>query len=184
VKETNDYAEKRKEEKKVHKRAAKWVTLTTDKLFTFTGMVTYMGVKPISNRKLYWSDAPEWHDAIIAGRMSRSDFQDILRNLHFVSNDLAPDPKSPTYNKLWKVQPLIDVLTESFHTAWVIGIFVSMDEGLLKSRCYLSGILVYMKSKPDKYGIKYWASCDGQKYFCVKFFLHGCEDRRAPRYGA
>ena len=62
----------------------------------------------------YWST-----DAILAHPwfrtiMSRDQFMELMRYFHFVDNTTAPSQSDPHYNKLWKIQPLV----EYFNPVW------------------------------------------------------------------
>ena len=94
VTQTDLYAE--------HKRGAEensvWYPLSVEEMKVVN--------KP--NIKSYWSTDPILCTPFFPAIMSRTRFVQILRYLHFVDNNLAPRRDLPDYNKLYKIQPVLD----------------------------------------------------------------------------
>ena len=83
---------------------------------------------------------------------------------------LAP-PGSPDYNKLGKVQPVIDSLCESFQSVYTPGKNVSVDEAMIPFKGQ-STLKQYMPMKPVKRGIKVWALADAANGFIANFQVY------------
>jgi len=73
----------------------KWTEVTVV-IYAFDGLV------PLPSMTDYWSND------LIANKISRDRFLDILRYLHFVDNRTLPKQGQPGYTKLGKIQPIID----------------------------------------------------------------------------
>jgi len=76
--------------------------------------------------------------------MSRTRFLQILYYLHFVDNSLAPRPDSPNFNKLYKIQPLLDLIIPRFR---------AVDETLIKFKGKVH-FRQFTPIKPSRFGIK------------------------------
>ena len=61
--------------------------------------------------------------------------------------------EDPNFDKLFKIRPLLDTLSATFHEEYRLSKFVSIDEGMVKYKGRL-GFKQYMPMKPVKRGIK------------------------------
>ena len=64
--------------------------------------------------------------------MSRDRYLTILRYLHFVNNDNAPDPDDVNRDKLWKIRPFLASLLPRFTAVYALSQNLSLDETLIK----------------------------------------------------
>ena len=71
------------------------------------------------------------------GDMRKTEFEQILRMLHFADNSKAPARASPTYDKAWKVRNLLTLFKTACLNGWVIERDASLDEMMIrfKGRC-------------------------------------------------
>ena len=99
----------------------------------------------------YWSTDPTLHYSPIADRISRDRFREILQYLNFVYNTTLPERGSPGYDRLRKVQPVIDHLSERFAELYQPHREVAVDEAMIKFTGHFS-LKHYMPMKPR--GIK------------------------------
>jgi len=100
-----------------------------------------------------------WHDLQV---MSKCRFLQIKRYLHFNNNDDLPANRG---DKLYKIRPVYDLLSERWRSMYDLGEFLTIDEGMLMWRGGLS-FKVYNKNKPIKYGIKSHILADSQSKYC------------------
>ena len=100
--------------------------------------------------------------------MSKCRFLQIKRYLHFNNNDDLPANRG---DKLYKIRPVYDLLSERWRSMYDLGEFLTIDEGMLMWRGGLS-FKVYNKNKPIKYGIKSHILADSQSKYCWNIDVH------------
>ncbi|PNF16810.1 hypothetical protein B7P43_G18018 [Cryptotermes secundus] len=80
--------------------------------------------------KDYWSSDPFLEIAIFGKLMSRKRFQQIWWCLHFNNNEVQPQPTG----RLFKIQPLLDILVEKSKTVYKPEHQLSLDESVIPWR--------------------------------------------------
>ena len=68
-------------------------------------------------------------------------------------------------DKIYKIRPVYEMLTEQWREMYSLGEHIAIDEGMLKWRGRLS-FRVYNKDKPTKYGIKAYILADSNSGYC------------------
>ena len=146
----------------------------------FIGIVIAMGVVCLPGIHDYWSIDPilshPWFRAI----MSRRRFEEILRYFHVVDNTTEPDRSIPGYDKLWKIRPLITLLSENCLKYYNTHPQVSIDESMIGTKCRLS-FLQYLPKKPVKWGIKIWMCADAVTGYAHTFEVYTGADEVHPK---
>ena len=74
----------------------------------------------------YWSTHALLHVAAIADTMPRDRFEKIKQYLHLADNTL-----NHNNDILYKIQPLLDTLNDSFSHAYILGHHICIDEMLI-----------------------------------------------------
>ena len=92
--------------------------------------------------------------------MSGRRFKLLMRYLHLNNSEHQPPLSSPNYDKLYKIQPLLDLLIELFQSVYVLNREIDVDESIIGYVGRRSWIQ-YMLNKPTKWGIKTWVSRHG-----------------------
>ncbi|VEN49496.1 unnamed protein product, partial [Callosobruchus maculatus] len=90
------------------------VSTTIEEVKCFMGLNILMGVKRLPSYKDYWSVQYEIRDHFIASCMSRNRFGWLLGNIHLNDNTLEPKKVDPKYDKLYKLRPMLDTLSETY----------------------------------------------------------------------
>ena len=108
----------------------KWTKLTADELWAYFGFMILMGVNQLPALADYWKLDPTYRYRPIADRITRDRFLEISRYLHFVDNTLPPRT-DPTYDKLGKIRPVLDSVTQQFLTGYNPHCEVSIDEAMI-----------------------------------------------------
>ena len=90
-----------------------------------------MGIVHLPSLCDYWKKDSIFHYSPIADKITRDRFLDIHRYLHFNSNSSLADPGTPGNNKLVKVQPIIDKLSNAFQAVYKPHKDVSVDEAMI-----------------------------------------------------
>lgn len=100
--------------------------------------------------------------------MSRDRFLQLFWNLHLCDPSLPPPPRSP---RSAKVQPLLDLLSPRFESAFKLGKFVAADEAIVAFEGHAS-FRQYIRGKPHPYGIKAFVLADSQTGYVYRLRLY------------
>lgn len=156
ISETNRYAEQRiisgilKES--VPRYLQSWYDTTKDEILTFLGIVLWMGLDQKPKLRNYWSTNP-MYKCELSKAMSRNRFEAILSCLHVANNETAV-----LTDRLAKLKPLIDALTNKFQNTVHPDEDVCIDESMIPFRGRVN-IRQYIPSKRHRYGIKLFKLC-------------------------
>ena len=142
-------------------RRESWTMITLEELQAYMGFMILMGIVKLPSMYDYWKKDEVFHYAPVANKISRDRFLEIHRFLHFADNSTLAAPGTPEYDKLGKVRPLINFLTERFSMVCSADEHVSVDEAMIpfKGR---SSLKQYMPKKPVRRGIKVWMRADAE----------------------
>ena len=161
-----------------------WKKITTAELRAFFGFSILMGINHLPSIDDYWSRDPQLRYAPIADRIPRWRFREISRYLHFVDNDDLVPRGDPAFDRLGKVRPLIDHLTNKFATLYEPSNYLAVDEAMIKFTGR-SSLKQYMPKKPIKRGIKVWVLADSTNGYFSRFDVYtGKKDTREVGLGA
>ena len=180
VEETNRYAEQVMGEE----RYREWRKITKEELKAFFGFSILMGIDHLPSVDDYWSRDPFLHYSPIADKIPRWRFREISWYLHFVNNDDLAPRGDPAHDRLGKVRPLIDHLSEKFATLYEPSRDVAVDEAMIKFQGR-SSLKQYMPAKPIKRGIKVWVLGDSSNGYFSNFDVYtGRKEDRQVGLGA
>ena len=141
------------------------------------GIILMMGIHKLPNRRMYW--APTSKVSAIADAMTRNCFDEILRHLQYNNNTLDVRKDHPDYNKMYKIQPLIDHFCHVFQSAVVPETFMSVDEMMVAFKGRHSA-KVYMPKKATKWGYKLWSHTGISEYTYIFEVLGGVGSSGPP----
>lgn len=142
-----------------------FVPTTSNEVKTFLGVNMIMSLKRMPSYRDYWSSRMEMRDSYISSAISRDRFSWLLTNLHLNDNAMQPKKDHINYDKLYKIRPLLDTLSETFITSLKPSEHQSIDESMIKFKGR-SSIRQYMPMKPTKRGYKVWVRADQSGYMC------------------
>lgn len=145
------------------KNGRHFIPTNLNEMKTFFAINILMGIKHLPSYRDFWSSRLELRDSYISSLMSRSRFDWLLSHVHLNDNSMLPTRNSPNYDKLYKVRPLLDILSHSFQEFYKPSKEISIDESMIlfKGR---SSLRQYMPNKPIKRGYKVWVRADEQGY--------------------
>ena len=107
----------------------------------------------------YLSIEPDLGVKIVAQALSRNTFQSIKSNILFADN-----LNLPAGNKVAKVQPLYDSLTQrSASEVWCFHSLLSVDESMVPYYDRHSAKM-YIRGKPIRFGYNIWSLCGSHGY--------------------
>nr|CAH7714459.1 unnamed protein product [Callosobruchus chinensis] len=145
--------------------------LTTEELDAFLGILIVLGFHSLPTMRSYWSTNENFHVERVSKVFSLKRFLKITRYLHINNNEKMPQPGTPSFDKLYKLRPLIDHLTSVFQTAFTPYRHLSVDE----SMCAFKGrttLKQYMPMKPIKRGFKIWALACATTGYLLNFQIY------------
>lgn len=118
---------------------------------------------------MLWCTDKKYARPIIPASMSRNRFQLLTTFLRF--DDYSTRVQRRTSDKLAPIREVFDIFVQNCIRAYVPGSHVTIDEQLVsfRGRCPFR---VYMKSKPDKYGIKIWAMADSKNSYSMNLQVY------------
>ncbi|XP_061384655.1 piggyBac transposable element-derived protein 2-like [Danaus plexippus] len=166
VTQTNLYAEQQ--------NIKNWQPVDTQEISAFLGILIIMGYHILPHIDLYWSSDPGFRVNEIAEVMPVKRFKKILETLHLNDNNQQPSREDVNFDKLYKIRPLISLLSQSFENNAFNSSSQSIDESMIlfKGR---SSLKQYMPLKPIKGAIKCGAvvivaqgTCITMKFIPVK----------------
>ncbi|CAG2228199.1 unnamed protein product [Mytilus edulis] len=145
-----------------------WVTPTVEEMKAFLGLCFLMGINVKPDIKSYWSTDVMLETPYFSKVMKRDRYMQIMRYIHFSNSEQAPQPGDPNYSKLYKIESLMNMFTDSMVNQYIPKRQLSVDEVMVPWKGRLS-FKQYMPAKPTKWGIKMWAIAEantGYVSFC------------------
>ncbi|KAM9296217.1 piggyBac transposable element-derived protein 4-like [Gastrophryne carolinensis] len=151
-----------------HARAHAWQPTNLSEMKTFWGLTLAMGIVKKFSIESYWDTQSILATPLFPAIMSRNRYEILLRFLHFNDNTTAIPRGQPGHDRLHKLRPLINSLSERFAEVYTPSQNLSIDESLLlfKGRIIFRQ---YIPSKRARYGIKFYKLCDSVTGY-TKFF--------------
>lgn len=160
----------------------KWEPLsqTPWRFYTFMSLLLMMGMLGLGSVPEHWpksygknvmEEVDMGHSYFQQSGMGIYEWEQVHRFLHFANNDKAPDPAGDTYDRAWKVRPLIDAFRRACLLCWDCGQQISIDEMMIRFKGRL-GWRQYMRDKPIKYGIKMWGLCEAGTGYLINFDIY------------
>ena len=172
VEQTNIYAAQQRSQSS---SSSPWSDVTREEIMAFLALNIGMGIVSLPSMPDYWSTEPILSHPWFASVMPRNRFRQILRYFHIVDNSKAVDRSSPSYDKLWKVRPLVDALNKASSENFTLGRNVSVDESMIGTKARIS-FLQYLPAKPTKWGVKVWVLSDSHTGYIYKFKIYTGKD--------
>ena len=130
----------------------------------------------------FWSKDLAFHHPIIAERISRDRYRDIIRFTHYVDNSTLAAPGTLEYDRLGKVRPLLEHLQERFRSVYNPGREVAVDEAMIKFQGR-SSLKQYIKNKPVKREIKVWVLADSANGYFSRLEVYTGRKGNSPEHG-
>lgn len=145
--------------------------LTSAEAKAFLGMNYVMGYHVLPTFRSYWSSDPDMGVPFIANVMPLNRFEEIRRNLHFSDNNNEPLRTQPSYDRAYKIRPVLDHFNESFQNAMSNTKTQAIDEHMIKFKGH-NIMRQYIKNKPVKWGFKMWCRADSSTGYLFQFDLY------------
>ncbi|XP_069800973.1 piggyBac transposable element-derived protein 4-like [Dendropsophus ebraccatus] len=108
-----------------------WTPVDAAEMTTFWGLLLHMGLVKKPRIRQYWSVDILYNTPIHRMAMTRHRFEAILKFLHYNDNARCPPRDDPSYDRLYKIRPVIDHLAAKFSEVYIPGKYISIDESLV-----------------------------------------------------
>lgn len=126
------------------------VNVTPHEIEQYIGILLKMALIQMPRYRMYWSASTKC--SAVTDVMSVNRFDQIKRSIHFNNNLEMPKRGEPNYDKLYKVRPLVDSVTEKCNRLEQEE-HQSLDETIIPTKVK-SSLKQYVPNKPHKWGIK------------------------------
>lgn len=110
-----------------------------------------MGIKHLPSYKDSWSSRYDIPDHFIASVISRNRFSWLLGNVYLNNNLVQPKQGENAYDKLYKLRPLLDSLSETYAKSYKPSQCQAIDESIIRFKGRIS-FRQHMPIKPIKRG--------------------------------
>lgn len=166
VTETNRYAEQQQQKPNIKQksRIKNWTPTDPDEIRNFLGIILWMGLVQMPSLSSYWKKEGIFQ-CNIPNYMARNRFELLLATFHFANNLTATQG-----DRLYKVQPLIDMLVWKFNNAVIPEEFLCIDESMIPFMGRLS-FRQYIQNKRHRYGIKVFKLCT-KGFYTLQFKVY------------
>ncbi|XP_031328259.1 piggyBac transposable element-derived protein 4-like [Photinus pyralis] len=166
LRETN-----RKAEFVYSKKNKAFVPIVKEEMDAFLGLLINFGAVHGNKEPVYvlWSQDPVLCRPIVSASLSRNRFQQIMSFLRFDNFETREERK--TVDKLAPIRDIFDIFVSNCKKSFNPNGHLCVDEQLVPFRGK-APFRVYMKSKPDKYGIKIWALADCETAYTVNMQVY------------
>ena len=144
---------------------------TVEEMKAFIGILIIMGFHCLPSMRLYWSNDQNFHVSRVTSVMTLKRFLKLMRCIHLNDNAKTPEQNSPEFDKLFKVRPLLDFLTNSFQSTFNPSRYISIDESMIRYKGRNS-MKQYMPMKPIKRGFKVWVAACAVSGFMIGFDVY------------
>ncbi|KAG5898510.1 hypothetical protein JTB14_038464 [Gonioctena quinquepunctata] len=140
-----------------------WKNVTMNELHAFMGILLAAGRN--HSRRLHitvmWCTGELFRQPFFTAAMPRDRYKEIFRNIRFDDPTTRAERIENTKDKLQAIRTLYDQFTQNCIGKYSPGAYITVVERLatFRGKCPFR---VYMKSKPDRYGIKIWVCADSK----------------------
>lgn len=148
-----------------------WIKVNTDELDAFISILIVMGIVHDNKTRLcdLWSKDSLFHISFYKEVMTRKRFKQILRCMRFDDSRTRDERKKS--DKLAAIREITEIFRNNCIKNYNEGNDVTIDERIVSFRGNCA-FRVYMKNKPDSYGLKIWMMCDAKTFYVKNFQVY------------
>nr|BAF82021.1 piggyBac transposase Uribo1 [Xenopus borealis] len=159
----------------VYSRAQAWYPTNVNEIKKFLALTLAMGLVELNTIASYWDTTTVISVPLFSAVMPRNRYQILLRFLHFNDNAAAVPPNEPGHDRLYKLRPLIDSLSQRFAEVYTPSQNICVDESLLLFKGRLK-FRQYIPSKRSRYGMKFYKLCESSTGYTRSFMFYEGKD--------
>nr|BAF82020.1 piggyBac transposase Uribo1 [Xenopus laevis] len=158
-----------------YSRAHAWYPTNVGEIKRFLALTLAMGLVERNTLASYWDTTTVLSIPLFSAVMPRNRYQILLRFLHFNDNAAAVPPNEPGHDRLYKLRPLIDSLSQRFAEVYTPSQNICVDESLLLFKGRLR-FRQYIPSKRARYGMKFYKLCESSTGYTSFFMFYEGKD--------
>ena len=160
--ETNRYARQCQNER----QRQSWSIITVDEVNKFFAIIIHMSLVKKPAIRDYFSTNPVLYSSFPSQiGMGRDRFLSIPRYFHINGNSTYIPRNQPNHDPLHKVRPFVNLLNQKFKELYSPSPDLTLDEAMIPFRRRVR-FKVYMKGKPNKYGVRLEVVADAANGGC------------------
>lgn len=144
---------------------------TLEEMKAYLGILLICGTNPIHRYQHYWSKDPFLKNPGIMGVLSRTRFEKLSQYFHVSDRRNEPAKGTPQFDRLYKVRPVMEAMTDLFPKYKHPAPSQTIDEGMIAFKGRVS-YLQYMPDKPCKRGVKVFIRCDSETGYMHRFEIY------------
>ncbi|KAL4152744.1 hypothetical protein QTP88_000577 [Uroleucon formosanum] len=133
--------------------------------------------KNLNRPKDFWSQNTVVQSSFAPKVMPRDRFLSILSMLHLVDNSKYVPRENINHDRLFKIRPFSDFLSKQCSKFYKPAQNLTVDEGICPFRGRIS-FRVYMKNKPQKYGMKLYILSDPETGYTLNFEIYSGKEQQ------
>ena len=131
-----------------------WRPCTKAQVQGYLGLIIHMGIVKLPRLEYHWRKDSLYNCSLCSNIMTRLEFLRIHSFLHLANNERANHD-----DMLYKIRPIINMLSGSFQRHYILNKEVTIDEKMIKYSGRIS-FLQYVRNKPVKLGFKVFVLSD------------------------
>ena len=143
----------------------------SSRMCAYFGVNIMMGISALPRYEQYWSHDEFIGNTGIKKTMPLKVYEKLTEYLHVSDRENQPPRGSPQYDKLFKIRPVLNTMTETFAQYYKPSQDQAIDEGMVAFTGHLSYVQ-YLPAKPVKCGIKLWLRCDSNSAYLHQFDVY------------
>ncbi|KAM3940653.1 LOW QUALITY PROTEIN: piggyBac transposable element-derived protein 4-like [Leptodactylus fuscus] len=155
----------------------RWTPVTVNEMYIFWGLLLNMGLVKKPSLRDYWSTDILYYTPLYRTRMSRMRYEAILRFLRYADNEQCPPRDDPSFDRLYKLRPIVDHVSARFVQAYTPEKYISIDESLVHFKGRLK-FRQYLPSKRARYGVKMYKLCESASGYTYRFRIYQGKDTK------
>ena len=160
--------------------------VTLHEMWAYIGCCVIMSINPSRQLRHVFSSDPYMNNSGLRSVFTLKRFTKISNYFCVSDKSMEPDKESSSYDKLYKMRPIVEHLNNAFPRYWHYSGTICIDESTVKMRSRDS-VKQYNPSKPNRYGWKVWSCCDSespQKPYLISFIPYlGKKFTKVSKYG-
>ena len=148
-----------------------WTDTSVEEMKAYFGLNILFGLNHVPSYRQYWSTDPFLGNEGIKRVMPLRRFEKLTEYFHLTDRSREAAKGTPNYDRLAKIRPLIDIVSEACPKYNKPSACQSIDEGMIGFRGRVN-YLQYMPLKPIKRGIKIFIRCDSETGYMNQFDVY------------
>jgi hypothetical protein len=155
----------------VRMASCNWKPTMVEEIKTFIAVHILMGIHTLPELRHYWSSDNLLGVPTVANLITKTGFKKLTENIHCNDNTKAVPRGEAGYDRLHKLQPVIDALNSCLKGVYILSSVMAVDESMVPFKGH-SSMKQYVLMKPVKRGYKVWCLADSRIGFVGQFDIY------------